>query len=193
MYQRFCVNCGRRTNNLINGLCHDCYFKLQKSSEKSLEVVICPICGRIFYKNKWINLETYLKKELRDKDFKIHEIKIKKKTIIVNKDLSIKIKEKKLCPTCQRLFSQGYKHIIQLRSGISFEELYPLIKNELIKKVEKVKEGINVYLDMQNGTLKKIYSWAKRNKYNIKITRKLITVDRQSGKPRYRLTIRIKK
>jgi NMD protein affecting ribosome stability and mRNA decay len=53
--KRICPSCGREVEKLYDGLCYECYLKINKKEEKKEKVYICKYCGRIKYHNKWYN------------------------------------------------------------------------------------------------------------------------------------------
>lgn len=68
---RFCVRCGRETKpeELINGLCIDCYLKHHGvfKEKPRVKVVVCPKCGSWYFKGVWhqpLDLREVIRREL---------------------------------------------------------------------------------------------------------------------------------
>jgi len=61
--RRFCAICGKVTNELVSGVCLDCYLSLYPLAKlkKTPSLVLCKNCLAYFYKGKWHHLR---KKEL---------------------------------------------------------------------------------------------------------------------------------
>jgi len=67
----FCVNCGKETDNLIEGLCLDCYSRkggFASIKKRRLKIEVCSTCGSIKYKGRWLqeDLEDAMKRLVID-------------------------------------------------------------------------------------------------------------------------------
>ncbi|MEM0379211.1 MAG: NMD3-related protein [Nanopusillaceae archaeon] len=172
IYKRFCANCGRETEKLIENLCESCYNKIKNGKKLVRKVKICKYCGKYFYKNKIIK-----KEEL--------------------KNLEIE-KEYFICESCKKIYSKKYNTIIQLRKFLENEITIFLEflnkENIIIKKYNQINnDSLDLYVFLERNILKKFIKFLKRNKFNVKITKKLKTYDAQHGKKIYILTLRIQK
>ena len=198
MYRRFCVLCGKEDLELINGLCKKCYRKIVNSSKEKLgiKLKLCTVCGRLQYKNKWYNKNELLQRLERDLDLEIDDIVIKRSKIDIvgNREVDIEL-EKVVCKQCIRYLDNSYQYIIQIRGDLSkSEELIGKLAgmNVIIKQINESEYGYDIYLNMSYTIFKKFLSLLKSKKYDILITRKLITYDKQRGRSKYRVTIRVK-
>ena len=142
----FCVNCGKETENLIDGLCLDCYSRkggFASIKKGRLKIELCSTCGSIKYKGKWLkeDLEDAMKRLIIDNlsiskniSWKESEIRFRRKgktlyEVAVKLEGEVggnKIKEevytevlveKINCPTCSRKAGKYYEAIIQLRAN----------------------------------------------------------------------------
>lgn len=174
-YKRYCINCGKETEKLIDNLCENCYKKLKKSKKTIKRIKICKKCGKLFYKNKEISEE------------KLYEI---------SKEGEIK-KEYFLCEKCKKIYSKKYNTIIQIRNLIDnrLDILLNFLNKENIpiKKIEQINENsLDIYVLLERISLKKCIKFFKKNNFNIKITRKLKTYDAQHSRKVYILTILVR-
>ena len=198
MYKRFCVLCGKEYLKLINGLCRKCYENVVNSSKEKVEIrlKLCTVCGRLQYKNKWYHKNELLQRLEKDLDLKVRDIVIKKKKveIVCDKDVDVELK-KVVCSQCIKYLDKSYQYIIQIRGDLSKSEeiISELTKmNVIIKQIEESEYGYDIYLNMSYVTFKKVLFMLKSKKCDILISRKLITYDKQKGKNKYRVTIRVK-
>ena len=119
--KRICPSCGREVEKLYDGLCYECYLKINKKEEKKEKVYICKYCGRIKYHNKWYN----------------------------NLDIDNFEYEYTVCPRCKGL-NRKANLILQIRGynkNIEDEILKIAKKNkDIIKKVDEINEkDIDIY------------------------------------------------
>ena len=142
----FCVNCGKETENLIDGLCLDCYSRkggFASIKKGRLKIEVCSTCGSIKYRGKWLkeDLEDAMKRLVIDNlliseniSWKRPEVKFRRKgktlyEVVVDIEGEIggnRVKEevyteilvdKVSCPTCSRKAGKYYEAIIQLRGN----------------------------------------------------------------------------
>ncbi|HIP66671.1 MAG TPA: hypothetical protein EYH09_00915 [Candidatus Nanopusillus sp.] len=198
MYKRFCVLCGKEDIKLVNGLCRECYGKVANTVKKKLKVrlKLCTICGKLQYKNKWYCKDDLLLRLERDLNLKIKDIIIRKKEAEIVSDTDIDVElEKIVCTQCIRYLNKSYQYIIQIRGDPlkSKDLVSKLIKMDIIiKQIKESKYGYDLYLCMNPKTFKRVLSILKSKRYDILISRKLVTFDKQKGKNKYRVTIRVK-
>jgi len=62
MRGRFCIECGKKADVYIEGLCPECYRNrnplLQISKNYRKEIRLCKYCGALYYKGKWLYPKT---------------------------------------------------------------------------------------------------------------------------------------
>jgi nonsense-mediated mRNA decay protein 3 len=208
---KFCFLCGKKTEDLIEGYCEECYNKEFNLIEVPNEItfVKCTKCDRIRYKNQW--RDTEIDELLRDK-IKIMGknvgIKIVKNDVlhIIAKgylkgskkmkeekhDVNIKIK-KMVCQDCSRRSGGYYEAIIQLRGKTT--EAMDFIDDCIIRenqtfRVEKIKNGLDIYLADKKFADRVTYEVKK--KFNAKIQKNYKLVTRKKGKDIYRSVILVR-
>ncbi len=56
---RFCVVCGKVTNELYDSMCRECYIKHRKLLETppEVKVLLCPVCYSYYHRGKWVKGE----------------------------------------------------------------------------------------------------------------------------------------
>ena len=146
----FCVRCGKEVDELIDGLCLECYSKKGgfSSIEGRLYLDICSTCGSVRYKGRWLkeDVESAMKRLIIDNistqgkvSWQKVDVSFKRKgrtlynALIkldgrvgdnkVEEELTTEILINKVtCPTCSRKAGRYYEAIIQLRTdGRDFE------------------------------------------------------------------------
>ena len=165
--KRICPSCGREVDKLYDGLCYDCYLKINKKEEKIEKIYICKICGRIKYHNKWYN----------------------------NLDIENVEYGYTICPKCKRYYKK-YNLIIQIRNIEDIEkDIIKVIKenDDFVKKVEDIdKKNFDIYLYTWKNKIRKYIKILK--KYGkVLVTRKLVGYDKNKGKKKYIVTILVKR
>ncbi len=185
--RKFCYKCGKKTENLIEGLCRNCVKEKNKSFY--LEVAYCPKCHRVKDGKLWreVQIENFIKKRLKAK-----KIDFDKKIAFTSKgeiNFSFSIK-KEICIHCSRLSSGYYESVVQLRN-FSEEELDKL-PIRYLHFVKLTKHGPNIHFIKKsdaNSFVRKI----KRIFKNVRIKKsyKLVTV--KDGKRVYRNYISVRK
>jgi len=208
---KFCFLCGKETEKLIEGYCEECYNKEFKLIEvpKKISFIICNKCDRIKYKNKW--KDTEIDELLKDKIKILGEnvgIKIEKNDIlcIIAKGSlkgSKKLKEERydiilklnkiVCSDCSRRFGGYYEVILQLRGEVS--DVMDFINDQIIKerkiyRLEKVKNGFDIYLEDKYFANKLTNILKKR--FNAKVKKSFKLVTRKEGKDIYRNIILVR-
>ncbi len=155
----FCVECGKETDDLLNGMCIDCYIKHEKLVKipGRLHLTICPTCGSVRYKREWkkkefkdavkevvekaIVVSPYLEKreieiDLIRKGKTLYECKIFLNGSIKGKPVNSEVYtellvEKKTCLTCSRKAGKYFEAIIQLRTEREEEHRFREVLEEL--------------------------------------------------------------
>jgi len=162
--KRICPSCGREVEKLYDGLCYECYLKINKREEKKEKVYICKYCGRVKYHNKWYN----------------------------NLDIDNFEYEYTVCPRCKGLIRKA-NLILQIRGynkNIE-DEILKIAKKykDIIKKVDEINEkDLDIYLYVGKNRVKIYYNILK--KYGkVKISKKLVGYDKKSGNKKYIVTI----
>jgi nonsense-mediated mRNA decay protein 3 len=140
-----CVECGKESEIINNGLCINCYVKSNRFSKgpDSLDIIRCSNCNSYKFKNKWENeslnqiinkviiqnfkfsnelKETEIKTQIIDdsnKYKKLLEVKIigliYKLKITENHEIQINIK-REICDNCSKQFGGYHEAIIQIRA-----------------------------------------------------------------------------
>jgi len=199
MYKRFCVNCGKETKDLVDGLCRECYIKTRKQEEKEIEIKVCYICGFIIFENKKYDSKNFYKK--LEKKFGGKIIKIEENIVEIKKEsddiLLIKIYYRKdLCKDCKRVLNKkSYNYVIQLRGDIKkIEEIIAILNKNgyLIKNIENLDNGVDLFLDLNKKGFKTLLKKIKNYTKNIKITKKVISYDKQSNRYKYKVFISVR-
>lgn len=171
---RFCANCGKETNKLIENICSVCYSETQEIKiPKRLVQKVCPKCDAILLQGLWVKTTRSLEKNLSDKLKKklilpeseeLKEVEIDLKTSRASVKASVLGREfrldeklnidiiKQLCKECRELAIKKHKAKIQLR----FKRISkPLIEKALtmtqdhrkfIQKVKEYRNGLDIYL-----------------------------------------------
>ena len=89
---RFCIECGKKTDKLINGLCIECYLKANKPLAKidsTYSIRICPQCYSYRSRGRWVKtgslieaisnyMEENIRHELSKKGVKVEDFKLEK-------------------------------------------------------------------------------------------------------------------
>jgi len=204
---KFCFVCGKKTDKLIEGYCEECYnkeFSLLKVPDE-ISIKVCSKCGRINYGKVWKEREVedilkdkikVLGKNVNIKIRKNDNIHITAKGFLKN---SKKIKEEEreirlkvnriVCPNCSRRLGDYYEAILQLRGDADSAMDFLTDKLSIEKsiyKIEKVKNGIDIYLD-DTHLASKLSNQLKK-KFNAKVKKSFKLFTRKQGKDIYRST-----
>lgn len=185
--KKFCYKCGKKTDNLEEGLCKDC----RKEKIKKIEIILCAKCNKIKEGKVWKekSLENAIKKRLKAKNIDFE------KNIAETKKGKIKFKalvKKEICTKCSRFASGYYEAVLQLRnfSKEEIQKIFSIIPEEF--RVEETKYGIDVYL-MRKPLGEKIVRKIKRIFKNIEIKKSFELVTVKDGKRVYRNYISVRK
>ena len=202
---KFCFVCGKKTEKLIDGYCEKCYNKEFNLIEVPKEIMftICTKCNRIRDKNIWkdVEIEDILKDKIKILGKNV-SIKIEKNDVLhvtaggylkgsksmkeEKHDIIIKV-NKIVCRNCSKRFGGYYEAIIQLR-GRTYDAM-DFIEDQLIKerqtyRIEKAKNGCDIYLSDKNFANRLTNVVKKKFNAKVKMNYKLVT--RKSGKDIYR-------
>ncbi len=215
---KFCPKCGRSTEKFYDNLCKDCFLQKIEIPDLPEKIVIrqCKICGKFYGDERGemvleSAVDKVLKKLLKEKEIqsatyridknKIHsEITLEvgglSKAIELDFDLVEKVT---ICRFCSQKLSGYFNSILQIRGGQTekaLEETGAEVKrlnkrDELafISKIEKVKNGVDVYLGSKSAAHKVVNLLKIRHNVKIKISRKQYGI--KEGKNVYRDTILI--
>ncbi|MFQ6009724.1 MAG: NMD3-related protein [Candidatus Aenigmatarchaeota archaeon] len=156
---KFCFVCGKRTEELIDGMCSDCFAEKQEivAFPKRIEITRCSKCDMVKIENRWMRWEPKLLLKKAKVKGKVMEFKVKenKKFVIEIGGYpkgSDKVKMERhevvvhfnviVCPVCSRELGGYYEAIIQIRwktpeSRIRFGEVNNFVADELYKIKER--------------------------------------------------------
>jgi nonsense-mediated mRNA decay protein 3 len=206
---KFCVECGKSENNLIDGMCPSCFVQKTKilSFPKEISIQVCKDCGARKRKNSWIRdeqdmirssiIENVVLKKGKLVDLTFEKVKgdrykgcynvnflLEHRGIEFEKKEQVEIRIKhSLCDECSRKRSGYYEAIVQIRGNI------PERWEEEIReaRVGEVKTGFDLYFlslsDAREAAKKLIRKYGGEHKES----KKLHTV--KDGKRIYKFTI----
>ena len=214
---RFCANCGKETDTLIDNICRTCYSEMEEIKiPKRIIQRICPKCKAIFSQGLWINstksieasLNDKLKRklvmpeseELKELDVDLKNSKVKIKTSILGKEFNLegKIKVemiKRMCKECRAMQNKKHTVKIQLRlkasSSKSRAKIISIIKehSKAIQKIKEYRNGVDIYL--RNPGVANTIAKRLNREFNCRMskTSELYSWDRMKDRPRTRHTI----
>ena len=198
----FCQKCGKEVENkddLIDGLCRECYLNKQNVKvkfPKNIRISICYNCGceRIIDPVVETDLKK-LKKQVEILDDNKAKLTIegeyKRRKYCFEKILPI-VYRQSLCDLCSSIHQQKYSYKFQLRGEKN--EKYKEIKKFLENRCdwfEEIKEGFDFYF-VDKKQAKKIVNHLKRNKFDILITHKYSGFIKDKSKKIYKTIVRIR-
>ncbi|OYT41913.1 MAG: hypothetical protein B6U78_02430 [Candidatus Aenigmarchaeota archaeon ex4484_224] len=215
-----CIKCGTKTEKLYDSLCINCFrnelSKLKIKIPKTIEIKQCRVCKKYLIGNKYIDdIEKAIKNQLekifsKEENLVSFSFEIFSNKIIVyyqkekyeikafgKIELNLRIKEF-VCPICQRKLGKEFNSIVQLR-GKNLEKIVEEIKkivekkkrkDSFISKIEKVKNGYDLYF-FSKSIAKQVVNYLRRKyKVEIKFSRKLYGL--KNGKKFYKDTIAVR-
>jgi len=209
---KFCFICGKKTENLINGYCEECYnkkFQLIKVPEE-INVTICNKCNKIKEKNIWkdIEIDEFLRNKIKvlgkDVKLKIEEndvLKVYAKGFLEGSEnlkqevheVKLKIK-KEVCLECSRKYSDYYEALIQIRGSLTNDDINSIDDIILIRKgfyrIKEVKDGYDFFIS-NKFLAEKITEFLKK-KYKAEIKKSYKLVTSKQGKNIYRNIILVR-
>lgn len=147
----FCVNCGKESEKLIDGLCAECYSKKGgfSSVDTRLRMEMCSVCNSIKYRGNWLRDDIYsamrrliidnlrlspeiewkrIDTEFYKKGKTLHGAVVRIYGKIGDSDVNESIEteilvNKTVCPKCSRKAGKYYEAIIQIRAdGRDFDK-----------------------------------------------------------------------
>ncbi len=152
----FCPRCGKE-ENLIDGLCKECFTKTNVLAEFKGKVMMCPICKRWFSKGSWKSFEEAMQDGIKHKGLLIEtnitnhgnhftiEYSIDYKGNTIDGELEVRTSVKKnACENCSRTRGGYYEIMIQLRGN--WEKPYKYADWVGTTKIDKRKEGVDLYV-----------------------------------------------
>ena len=212
-----CVECGKKTEKLYNGLCLDCYLRSKKFFHFPSRIVVrvCRNCGAYKIDGEWRHeslekiVEEYIRKNIKGIDCNL-EIDFEKgiarctgnfegRKIVEEGRFEIVIR-KRLCEKCSLMKGGYFEAILQIRkknlSKKMEKEMEDIIKkrvedaNSFIMKKERVEEGLNYYI----GSKKVAHSIARelKNVYKAEYKSSSSLVGMKDGVEVYRDTYLIR-
>lgn len=204
--KKFCFVCGKKTEDLTEGMCKKCYNKDKDliSVPKVIEIDACSKCPMFKIKHKWIDAE--IKDIILDKIKVIGnnvEIEIKSKhpnyeIIASNKNeeeshkVVVKIK-KRICPICARKFTQYYEAVLQIRGNYT-DRIINIIEDQLFIISKKDKKAFHTLhevtggIDVRIGSKSAAWNIAEllKKKYKCTVKRSFELIGKKKGKEIYR-------
>ena len=219
---RFCPECGKETDNLIESLCNSCYSnKPTVKLPKQKNVLFCVKCEQVLNKGFWMKgmksaeqiLEERVKASLV---LPIEEKIISTKILKFGKEGSLKVVSKRngekltrevegkfeikkyCCPACSRESGVDYLAKLQLRSSINPEHFveeslkYIKFSNPKIAKVDNVLHGADVYLVNAQIARQAARRIKKHFDCSIKSSFRNYGWDKEKDRPKRRITILLK-
>ena len=149
MLLKFCPKCGKKTTELYDGLCLDCFLEKMKVDWLPASIVVdkCKHCNYFYVgKKRYRNLTTLLHKKfknlLKKKNAQLLEIYVKENTVKISFTLSKSGVEKRVtkslplkfhyitCPYCTMMRSGYHNAVLQV-------QLPPSIKDDVIKLIQQ--------------------------------------------------------
>ena len=206
---KFCVECGKEENNLVDGMCPNCFIQNTEILilPKVIDIQICKDCGIRKRKNIWArNEDDAIKRSIIEKmilkngkliDLDFEKIKgdryrsyydvnflLEYKGITFKKKTQIEIRIKyMICDECSRKRSGYYEAILQMRGNIPEKW-----EKEITEaRMEKVKTGFDLYFSDFSKARGAAKNFIKKYGAEHKESKKLHTV--KDGKRLYRFTI----
>ena len=181
---------------------------------KNIDVKVCTSCNKYFHRNKWAQfneeiLKKLIKESAREK-LRVVQIKLPKHKINpgidVNGESKVEFENEiylipfkiryTLCNKCSKIGSSYFEAILQLRNPN--QDVVKFIENNVAKNKEKgvfitkredVRNGLDFYLTSQRYAQSLGKKLKKTFKGELKVSRKLFTTNRQTGKLVYRVNV----
>jgi NMD protein affecting ribosome stability and mRNA decay len=158
----FCVKCGVEIDNIINGLCIDCFLDGRKlmTLPHHVDLFTCANCGEVQIKDRWIqkDIDTAIEdaainelmviKEAKIIDVGVMKVEQDPVNFVVNVEAGLDISgctavdtasttvrlKNTVCKRCSRQLGNYYESIVQIRSGA--KELPQDLGREALTRVE---------------------------------------------------------
>lgn len=209
---KFCFVCGKKTEDMIEGYCKECYCKKFQLIEvpKEIEVKMCGKCMRKMDRNKWREID--LCDIIREKIRVIGEsvsLRVESEDDDVGRiyargflegmrepkeevhELTLKIR-KVTCPTCGKSSGFYFETTIQIRGGTltdeDFDNINDITRNrEGFYRLEYAKGGCDMKVSSKSLGKKIAEYVVKKYKIDKKLSFKLVT--KKDGRDLYRDTV----
>ncbi len=201
----FCPNCGKKTER---GFCDDCRPAVELKI-KDINVRLCAVCGKYFYKNKWVAGKTedailrIAKDAVKDNAKIIIDLPELKKNPGIKTEVEIQIEKEgdvfnvpaKLeftyCDGCAKQQGEYFEGTMQLRNVnqemLDFVHKYLKNNNSFASNIEEKKDGYDLNISDQ----RKLQSLGQQLKKtfggNLKISIRQFTQDKLTSKQIYRV------
>lgn len=162
---RFCVECGKETEDLVNGLCIECFLRDRQlvSLPEHLNLQICSNCGRYPWHGSWIHADV---QDMAVKLARENLKPIKEARVVATEgsayfqddyNLCVTLKcrvavsdfetdaaattvvrvKNTVCQICSRRLGNYYESILQIRAPGRERTLDPELQDEVLAKVER--------------------------------------------------------
>jgi len=219
---RFCPECGKESEKLVESLCISCYSnKPNVRLPKQKNVLLCVKCEQVLNKGFWMkgmkSAEQILEERVKNSlvlpveeqliSVKIIEFGDEGKLEVVSKrdnekltrevDGKFEIK-KYCCPACSRESGVDYLAKLQLRSSVNPEHFveeslrYIKFSNPKIAKVDNVLHGADIYLVNAQIARQAARRIKKHFDCLIKSSYRNYGWDKEKDRPKRRITILLK-
>jgi NMD protein affecting ribosome stability and mRNA decay len=205
-----CLVCGKEAYK--EGLCEEHYYELKFKKKKELKKIrekslkVCPICGKVNFHGKIYRDEPSFRRKIEKwledlgliehyQGYEIDEDELKLKFSVGSIEHEEKIKAKfEVCKDCSKVKANFYNVVIQLRSKREGDEitLEKIIKNNAIGYYsQRSKDGIDFYVYYKKTNIYRLVGLLKKH-WKVKVSSKLVTVDKQTSKQKKRFTISLR-
>jgi len=179
-FKRFCPKCGRETEDIVRGMCRDCFLERNDLfSVKESRLPVCVKCGKLEHKNAWkAYSDADVEEEIASKVKVSPDLKEPKVDVEVERmgpfeyEARINVKgfiddvlmeqekyetvkaEKVSCGPCMKLVSNYREAVLQLRASSREEayDMYELARGMIEReKASDSLSGIVKTINLKNG------------------------------------------
>lgn len=174
----FCPRCGKE-NELIDGLCRDCFEKTNVLAEFKGNFVQCSICKRWLSKGSWKNFDEFVKDHIKHKgtltgfeadyhgNYYTIKYSIDYKKNIFDGELEVHSSVRRItCQNCSRARGGYYEVMIQLRGN--WKKPFEHASWVGTSKTEQKKEGVDLYVIKYAEGAKLVTFFKKRFRPEVK-------------------------
>ena len=212
---KFCVKCGKRTEELQESLCSICFNAMHELKIKEMSTNICMRCHKYSSRHQWLQfhkIEDALKQIVKNNLKENAAIKIEIPIHKVNPGIEFQATAKicshgneyqvpidilyTICNKCSKEGTKYFEGNLQLRTTLP--EILKFVETDLklaqkdgvfiTKKVPET-NGFDYYLTSQRYLQKLGKKLKTKFKGELKVTTRLFSRDRQSSKDMYRVTV----
>ena len=211
---RFCFVCGKMTDDLVDGMCRDCFGERQDIVvfPKKIEITRCSKCNMVKIGNRWVKWEPRLILKKAKVKGKVMEVRVREnrkwhieiggyprgsdKTKMEEHDVNVHFNVV-TCPVCGKGLSGYYEAVIQVRwksdsSRTRFNEVNELVAEELHSMKERMaffrvkqrKEGTDFLVGSKKAAKKVVQKLKEKYNADVKESHKLVT--KKEGRDLYR-------